>query len=150
MLAALIVASLLEGCSPAATPSGGGGESPAASPGSPAPSATAGPTSSTIPATAAPADSTRVELAGPPPHFEPSDLKATAGEVAFFLDNTSQGFHTLSIGPALRESVVTSTTVARGQSAIFAVRGLQPGHYIIWCTISDHVALGMVGTLVVQ
>jgi plastocyanin len=91
-----------------------------------------------------------VELAGPPPHFVPAQLEASAGDVSFFLKNSSQGFHTMSIGPALRDSLVTSTTIEPGRSAIFSVKGLRPGPYIIWCTISDHAALGMVGTLTVK
>ena len=150
ILAAILLASVLDGCSPgasspAATRSGPGAPSPAAATAPPA----AGPTSSTGPATVAPPDSTTVELAGPPGHFEPADLTASAGDVAFFLVNTSPGFHTMSIGPALLESVVTSTTIEPGTSAVFAVQGLPAGHYIVWCTISDHAALGMVGTLTV-
>ena len=150
MLAAIVLAFLTVGCSPAATPPNGSSQSLAASPALPTVSAAAGPTSSTVPATEAPADATRVELSGPPPRFLPADLAANVGDVTFFLDNTSQGFHTMSIGPALRDSVVTSTTIEPGKSAVFAVQGLPSGHYIVWCTISDHVALGMVGTLVVE
>ena len=114
------------------------------------PSARAGLTSTTTPATAAPAGSLRVGLAGPPPHFEPHALTATAGDVDFFLTNSSFGTHTLAIGPALRDRIVGSRQVPSGQTAIFTVHGLRAGEYVIWCTIDNHADLGMVGTLTVK
>jgi plastocyanin len=103
-----------------------------------------------VPATAAPAGSIRVHLAGPPPHYEPADLTAIAGDVTFFLDNTSEGIHTLAIGPQLYQPLAVSAQVEPGRSAVFTVIGLTAGRYVIWCTIDDHAAEGMVGTLTVS
>lgn len=114
------------------------------------PSPTAGPTSTTVRATAAPVGAIRVQLAGPPPHYEPASLSAKAGDVVFFLDNTSLGTHTLAIGTALYHPLVVSGSVAKGESAVFTVRGLRAGSYIIFCTIDNHAAEGMVGTLIVR
>lgn len=114
-----------------------------------APSAPVGPISTTVPATSAPAGSIRVELAGPPGRFEPADLTASAGEIVYFLENSSPGFHTLAIGLELHKILAVSTTVAPGDAAIFTVHGLGTGNYTIWCSIGDHSALGMVGTLTI-
>jgi plastocyanin len=116
---------------------------------SPTPSATPAPevTSTTKPASAAPVDAISLELAGPPPHFVPTTLTGTAGDLVFFLKNTSEGIHTLAIGRVLYKPLATSAIVPKGQGAVFKVYGLRAGPYIIWCTIDDHAAEGMVGTL---
>ncbi|MEA2610148.1 MAG: Copper binding protein plastocyanin/azurin family [Chloroflexota bacterium] len=106
--------------------------------------------STTVPASEAPAGAVRVQLAGPPGHFDPAELTATSGDVVFFLNNVSPGVHSLAIGPALHESLAESANVLNGRAAVFTVNGLQAGHYIIWCTVSNHAAEGMVGTLVVK
>jgi plastocyanin len=113
------------------------------------PSATPAPevTSTTKPASAAPVGAIRLELAGPPPHFVPTTLTGTAGDLEFFLKNTSEGIHTLAIGRVLYKPLATSAIVPKGQAAVFKVHGLRAGPYIIWCTIDDHAAEGMVGTL---
>lgn len=148
--AAIVLASIIAGCS--GTPTGSGSQSltPSSSPAFSTALPTAGPRSTTVPATAAPAGSTQVQLAGPPGHFEPADLTATAGDIAFFLDNTSAGTHSLAIGPALHESLAESANVLNGRAALFTVQGLQTGAYIIWCTVDNHAAEGMVGTLTVK
>lgn len=148
--AAIVLASVVAGCSGTPTGSGSPFVSPSASPAFSTAPPTAGPRSTTVPATAAPAGSTRVQLAGPPGHFEPADLTATAGDIAFFLDNTSQGTHSLAIGPALHESLAESANVLNGRAAVFTVSGLKTRKYIIWCTVSNHAAEGMVGTLTVK
>lgn len=147
---AIVLASVVAGCS--GTPTGSGNQflSPSASLALSTAPPTAGPGSTTVPATAAPAGSTRVQLAGPPGHFEPADLTATAGDIAFFLDNTSPGTHSLAIGPALHESLAESANVLNGRAALFTVHGLKTGAYIIWCTVDNHAAEGMVGTLTVK
>lgn len=89
-------------------------------------------------------------MAGPPPHFVPEALMATAGDVVFFLDNVSSRPHTLAIGPRLHDPIVVSDFVEMGTAAVFTVRDLGAGEYIIWCTIGDHASLGQVGTLTVD
>jgi plastocyanin len=104
-------------------------------------------TSTTKLASAAPVGAITLELAGPPPHFVPTTLTGTAGDLVFFLKNTSEGIHTLAIGTVLYKPLATSDIVQKGQAAIFEVHGLRAGAYVIWCTIDDHAAEGMVGTL---
>jgi plastocyanin len=91
-----------------------------------------------------------MQLAGPPGHFDPADLSTSAGDAVFFLDNTSPGTHSFAIGPSLGQIVAASATVMSGQAAVFTVHDLQAGHYITWCTIGNHAAEGMVGTLIVK
>jgi plastocyanin len=119
---------------------------------SPTPSATPAPevTSTTNPASAAPAGAIALELAGPPPHFVPTTLTGTAGNLVFFLKNTSEGIHTLAIGRVLYKPLAISAIVPKGQAAVFKVHGLRAGAYVTWCTIDDHAAEGMVGTLTLK
>jgi plastocyanin len=144
---------IIAGCSAAPSASGSviASSSVAVSPSTPA-SATPRPglDSTTEGATAAPAGSILVGMAGPPPHFEPKSLSATAGDVAFFLDNASRATHTLAIGTRLYQPLAVSRAIKIGDSAVFTVRGLAAGQYVIWCTISNHAAEGMTGTLTVN
>ena len=103
--------------------------------------------------------SIRVEMQGPPPHYGPAKLAASAGDPVFYLDNVSQGTHTLTIGPlsAMERPILkigsyfaASEPVGAGRSAAFMVRGLRAGKYAIWCTIGPHAEEGMVGTLTVK
>lgn len=106
--------------------------------------------SNTVAATSAPAGSIQVRLAGPPPHFEPAALSAKAGDIVFFLNNTSLGTHTLAIGPSRSHALAVSTAVVTGHAATFTVHGIPAGQYVIWCTIDGHADEGMVGTLAVR
>lgn len=125
---------------------------------SPGPSASPSPSfldSTTEEATEAPAGAIHVEMHGPPPRFVPDAYTAAAGAVRFFLNNTSprghpHGHHSLAIGRTLRTPLVVSEYVAGGDSAVFTVRNLEAGHYVIWCTFTEHLRLGQVGTLTVS
>ncbi len=148
--AAIVLASLMAACSPAASGSASQLPSPTPSVSLATPSPTAGPTSSTVPASAAPAGSIQVRLAGPPPHYEPAALTAPAGDIVFYLYNESLGIHNLAIGPALGQFLAVSANVEKDKAAVYTVRGLPPGRYMTWCTIDGHAAEGMVGTLTVK
>jgi plastocyanin len=80
----------------------------------------------------------------------PNSVASAAGDLVFFLKNTSEGIHTLAIGRALYKPLATSAIVPKGQAAVFKVYGLRAGAYVIWCTIDDHAAEGMVGTLTLK
>lgn len=112
----------------------------------------------TEPATGAPEGAVAVEMAGPPPHYLRGNLTIRAGDAIFFLTNNSLAAHNLAIdrarlvlidGRVKNVPLVVSGTVAVGTSATFVVDRLVPGDYFIWCTLSDHAALGMTGTLTV-
>jgi plastocyanin len=109
-------------------------------------------------ATSAPPGAVTIELSGPPPHYVPAGVSATAGDITFFLINRSIGAHTLAIGNGPLQMVgeyVRNTPVAAssavnvGRAATFTVYGLPAGNYVIWCTISNHAFEGMHGTLMV-
>ena len=107
--------------------------------------------STTVAATKAPTGAIRIGMIGPPPRFRPDKLTVTAGVLVFFLTNTSLHYHTIAIGPAILGNVLAaSDAVQVGRSAVFTVRGLPRGAYAIWCTVDDHAAEGMVGTLTVR
>jgi plastocyanin len=159
--AAILLASIIAGCSPSTGETGSeplspsasralATASPSASRASATPSPSLGLASTNAPARVAPTGAVQVELAGPPPHYKPTELTAKAGEVAFFLHNTSHGTHTMAIGPVLYQRLVASASVGSGQAATFTVHDLPSGRYIFWCTIDDHAAEGMVGTLTVE
>ncbi len=100
---------------------------------------------------AAPSGATSVAMTGPPPRFDAANLTVTAGpQVRFFLTNRSHGTHTFAIGLSRDRALAVSDAVLVGRSAVLTVRGLKPGAYVIWCTIDDHAAEGMVGTLNVR
>jgi plastocyanin len=115
--------------------------------------------STTEPASAAPVDAIAVEMAGPPPHYLPKDLVTQSGDIVFFVKNTSLGNHNIAIGrgPLKFTSdrvtnlpVALSGVVLTGHKATFSVDQLPSGAYVFWCTISDHAAEGMNGTLTVS
>jgi plastocyanin len=155
---------VVAGCSQsAAAPSQSTTAAPASAPiggtaASASPKATPEFNSTMASATSAPAGAVTIELSGPPPHYVPAGVSATAGDVTFFLTNRSVGAHTLAIGHGPLEMVgefVRNTPVAAssavniGKSATFTVYGLPAGTYAIWCTISNHAFEGMRGTLTV-
>jgi plastocyanin len=101
-----------------------------------------------------PAGSVLLEMTGPPPHFVPSKLSATVGDVVFFLKNTSpardeHGKHDLAIGPDRDHPLAVSDLLDGGRSAVFTVHGLDAGTYVIWCTFPGHAGLGQSGTLTI-
>jgi plastocyanin len=127
------------------------------------PTATASPppefTSTTEPATAAPVDAIDLEMAGPPPHYLPKELAAKTGAIVLFVSNTSLGSHNIAIarGPlTFTNDRVTnipsavSGNVLTGHKATFRIDAIPPGSYVFWCTISNHAAEGMNGTLTVN
>jgi plastocyanin len=153
-------ASISTGVSPVATSAGSA--SPEGSPGpgtSPSTAITVTPPPTPVPAlSGSPAGAVAVEMAGPPPHFAPNDLTFRAGDIVLALKNTSQAAHNLAIGAAplslktdrvANALIMQTANVAIGASATFRLVGLRPGAYVFWCTIGDHAALGMTGTLTV-
>ncbi len=101
-----------------------------------------------------PAGSILVEMTGPPPRYVPTKLSAPAGDVVFFLKNTSpardeHAKHDLAIGPDRDHPLAVSDLLDGGRSAVFTVHGLDAGTYVIWCTFPGHAGLGQVGTLTI-
>lgn len=108
-------------------------------------------TATTEPATEAPDDAVVVEV-GPGPNFIPEELSVPPGTVTFFLDGSAieEGItHNMNIGLELppEAPLVASDFLTAGESATFTVSGLEPGSYVFWCSVDEHHAIGMVGTL---
>jgi len=92
-----------------------------------------------------------VAFLGPPPHYGPASLTVQAGVLVFSLSNTSLATHDIAIGDKVNGSIYAlSDDVEVGNTAVFTVHGLTPGIYRYWCTIDNHAADGMVGTLTVK
>ena len=126
--------------------------SPTSTPSAAPPSGLAtGVTATTTESTLAPSGSIRDEMYALAYH--PGDVTVPSGTFTFFLVNPadkSSATHTMAVGVHVGQPIVSSAAVALGTSAIFAVSGLPPGHYMMWCTIDGHAAEGMVGSLTVH
>lgn len=83
--------------------------------------------------------------------FIPDEVTAKTGTVVFFLVNEMDAAaHNMLIGTDVHSpALVKSETVLSSRSAVFTVHELEPGSYVIWCSIDDHLSFGMVGTLTV-
>jgi plastocyanin len=92
--------------------------------------------------------------------FNPAAITVAAGDVTFVLNNTTAASHNMIIGPEAPTCTATACTfgpvtaagpsVPTGSSPTpFTVEGLAAGTYSYWCSIQDHAALGMIGTLTV-
>jgi uncharacterized cupredoxin-like copper-binding protein len=89
--------------------------------------------------------------------FDPSAVTATSGTVGFFLTNVGAGNdaialenHNLVIGVDRDHRLAGSGYVSAGKAAVFTVQGLEPGTYMIWCSVPYHADNGMVGTVTVR
>lgn len=108
-------------------------------------------TSTTVASSSAPQGAVPVAFMGPPPRFGPANLTVKASDLVFYLSNTSHAAHNVAIGAKVSGSAFAiSRLVEVGTSAVYTVRGLTPGTYAFWCTISDHAAAGMFGSLTVN
>lgn len=146
----------LAGCSAATSPSPTQDLSPAeATPSPSSPSSPAGLSATTAPADAAPPGAITVNLSSL--KFDPSAITATPGTVGFFLKNVGVGDdvyaqfkHNLAIGVDQDHLLAKSDYVSQGKAVVFTVQGLQPGTYVVWCSVDMHAENGMVGTLTVR
>jgi plastocyanin len=79
--------------------------------------------------------------------FEPSELTAEAGSLTIEYENPSPVQHSVAIeagSETLAESKIgTETTLT-------ASADLDPGEYVLYCTVSGHREAGMEGTLTVE
>jgi plastocyanin len=120
----------------------------------PSASSPVGLTATTAPAETAPANAITVEMSSF--MFDPSEITAPPGTVTFFLQNVGAGNdptalqrHNLAIGLDRDHVLASSDYISAGKAAIFTVDGLEPGAYMVWCTVPHHAENGMVGTLIV-
>jgi plastocyanin len=93
--------------------------------------------------------------------FNPATITVPTGDITFVLNNTTVGLsHNMIIGPDAPACTASGCTfgpvtaagpavAAGGAPRSFTVEGLAAGTYSYWCSIKDHAALGMIGTLTV-
>jgi plastocyanin len=153
-----LILAACSGAPPAAAPTDARTNAPSLAPSLAATAPAPAFSSSTEAATTAPDGAVVIEIAGPPGHFDPKTVTATAGDVVFYLDNTSPGVHDMAIDrvaltfegdEVTNVPLAMSNFVRHETSAIFTVDGLPAGTYVFWCTIDNHAAEGMTGSLIV-
>jgi plastocyanin len=92
--------------------------------------------------------------------FNPSAITVPAGDATFVLNNPTAASHNMIIGPEAPTCTATACTfgpvtaagpsVPAGSAPVsFTVDSLAAGTYSYWCSIQDHAALDMIGTLTV-
>jgi plastocyanin len=117
-----------------------------------APATTAAPPATTAPpSTTAPSTPTTVAVEADPGGqlaFVQKSLSAPAGEVTFVLTNASSVPHDLSIEKG-DEDLGATEVISGGATAELTVN-LEPGTYEFYCSVGDHEASGMKGTLTVS
>jgi hypothetical protein len=107
--------------------------------------------SSVVATRVAPAGSLRVEMYDL--RYHPGDINVVGATFTIFLVNPadlSSADHSMAIGVAIGQAIISSGVVPLGGSVAFTVRGLPPGQYQIWCEVDGHEQEGMVGTLTVH
>lgn len=92
----------------------------------------------------------RVEVVADPEgllKWTQDDYRATAGDVTFVVKNPSPSRHNFVVeGNGVK---ATSPTFGTGEQT-YTLKGLQPGEYLIVCTVPGHREAGMVAKLIVS
>ena len=82
--------------------------------------------------------------------FDPSDIKAPAGKVVFYLVNAGNNTaHDLYIRDNTGKKIAGSDLVSAGDSSVFTVDSIAAGNYVIYCDQPGHESSGMKGTLTI-
>ncbi|MBI4329680.1 MAG: cupredoxin domain-containing protein [Chloroflexi bacterium] len=96
-------------------------------------------------AAAGPAQEVRVAMGDF--YYDPGNITAKSGKVRFVLTNVGATAHRFSIKVG-NSVIATSNNVGAGREAVLEV-DLQPGAYVLGCTLGDHEARGSVGKLTI-
>jgi uncharacterized cupredoxin-like copper-binding protein len=82
--------------------------------------------------------------------FDPSDIKAPAGKVVFYIVNAGNNTsHDLFIRDNTGKKIAGSDLVSAGDSSVFTVDSIAAGSYVIYCDQPGHESSGMKGTLTI-
>lgn len=105
-------------------------------------------TTSTTPAPAGP--KTTLQLAANPTTiaYETTKLSAKAGQVTIDFDNPSAVTHDVCLEDSSGGQVGCSATISQSKTTL--TEGLQSGSYTFYCSVDNHRAIGMEGTLTVK
>ena len=81
--------------------------------------------------------------------FDPSTINHASGKIVFWLVNSGNSQHDLSIRDSSGKTIATSELLSAGDTKEFDVNDLAAGTYTYFCTQPGHEASGMKGTLTV-
>lgn len=98
------------------------------------------------PSSAASAETLAIELSDF--MLEPSSLSVAGPAIAVDVTNAGPTPHNLSIRDAHGELVAETDDLSSGEAETLTAE-LEPGEYVIFCSLAGHESLGMTGTLTV-
>ena len=78
--------------------------------------------------------------------YSPNVIRVKAGQEVTLTLKNEDGFHDLVID----EFNVTTQQIPAGQSETITFTPEEPGEYEFYCSVGNHRAMGMVGTLIVE
>lgn len=87
-----------------------------------------------------------IEVEGGSFYYNPNELRVKAGETVTIKFNSVDMMHDLVID----ELNVRTPIVQAGNSSLVTFTPAEPGEYDFYCSVSNHRAQGMVGTLIVE
>jgi plastocyanin len=79
--------------------------------------------------------------------FNPNTVQHKAGTVTLFLVNSGSLEHDMVVTDSTGKEIAKSSLVKAGQAAVLDVPNLTTGTYQFYCSVDDHKANGMTGTL---
>jgi plastocyanin len=99
---------------------------------------------------AAQGEATTVKLAADPSAiaYDTKELSGKAGKVTIEFTNPSAVSHDVCLTDSSGEEIGCSQTISQGSASLS--EDLKPGDYTFFCSVDDHEAAGMKGTLTVE
>ena len=128
---AILLTALVAGC---------GGSTASVAPGASAAATSAGTSSAASPAGSATAAST-TPVTVKDFKIEPIDVKVAAGNVTFAVTNQGPTVHNVTIRDASGTVIVATKDLTPGSSETISAQ-LQPGSYVLFCSLAGHESLG--------
>lgn len=113
--------------------------------------ATGGPATTTSPAASTPASSGAAGVAIQVRDFalDPGSLSVSAGTVTFAVTNDGPTLHNVKIRDGAGEVLFGTADLREGESES-TTGDLEPGEYVMFCSLAGHESLGIKGILTVS